>query len=117
MDTPAFDATEFAELSEAIGDDGVLEMVAIFETETRHRLLRLVSGDQDVATQLREMHTLKGAAGTVAAPRLSALGEMFERAARRGIAVDPDQIGPIASALEAYLTEMRAWNKRRGASA
>src|SRR5262249_25727953 len=80
---PAFDAVEFDELSDTIGEDGVAEMVRIFETETRQRLARLLSGTQDLGTQVREMHTLKGAAATVAAPRLSALGFLAEQAARR----------------------------------
>ena len=42
-----FDAEEFNTLCEMIGEDGVLEMVAIFDTETRHRLRRLTCGDQD----------------------------------------------------------------------
>ena len=49
--------------SEMIGEDGVMEMVEIFETETRQRLRRLAAGNQSIATLVREMHTLKGAAG------------------------------------------------------
>jgi HPt (histidine-containing phosphotransfer) domain-containing protein len=114
-ETVAFDAAEFDELSEAIGADGALEMVEIFETETRKRLRRLARGDQDIATQLREIHTLKGAAGIVAAPRLAALGQMFEHAATRGIGPAPDEIEALDAALEACLREMRAWSRRRPA--
>jgi HPt (histidine-containing phosphotransfer) domain-containing protein len=112
-ETVAFDAAEFDELSEAIGADGALEMVEIFETETRKRLRRLATGDQDIATQLREIHTLKGAAGIVAAPRLAALGQMFEHAASRGIGPAAQEIEALDEALEACLTEMRAWGRRR----
>jgi HPt (histidine-containing phosphotransfer) domain-containing protein len=112
-ETMAFDAAGFDELSEAIGADGALEMVEIFETETRKRLRRLAAGDQDIATQLREIHTLKGAAGIVAAPRLAALGQMCEHAADRGIGPAPDEIDPLDAALEACLKEMRAWSRRR----
>ncbi len=109
----AFDAAEFDELSEMIGEDGVLEMVEIFETDTRQRLRRLAAGGQDLPTQVREMHTLKGAAGTVAAPRLAELGRTFERAARNGISPEPDDIKAIEPALEDYLKAVRAWSKRR----
>jgi HPt (histidine-containing phosphotransfer) domain-containing protein len=109
-ETPAFNAAEFNELSEMIGEDGVMEMVEIFETETRARLRRLADGNQDMATQLREMHTLKGAAGTVAAPRLKVLGAKFEHAARDGIAPTRDQVGMIAAALEDYLAAARLWS-------
>lgn len=105
---PAFNAAEFDELSEMIGEDGVMEMVEIFEAETRQRLRRLAVGGQDLATQVREMHTLKGAAGTVAAPRLNALGRTLELAARDGIAPTPDDIKAIEIALEAYLAAVRA---------
>src|SRR5437763_1588212 len=74
----AFNAVEFDALREMIGQDGVLEMVGIFETETRLRLRRLAAANRDPTTLVREMHTLKGAAGSVAAPRLAALGRALE---------------------------------------
>jgi HPt (histidine-containing phosphotransfer) domain-containing protein len=112
-DILVFDATVFAELEEAIGDDGVIEMIEIFETETRERMRRLGSGHQDVATQLRELHTLKGAAGSVSAPHLADLSRIFESAARGGIAPAPDQLEALNVALEAYLTAVRDWLGRR----
>lgn len=112
-DAPAFNAAEFNELCEMIGDDGVMEMVEIFEAETRQRLRRLAGGDQTIATQLREMHTLKGAAGTVAAPRLTALGRKFEQAAHDGVAPVSNDFKTIEIALDAYLTEVRAWSVDR----
>jgi HPt (histidine-containing phosphotransfer) domain-containing protein len=108
-DILAFDPGEFDELIEMLGEEGVVEMLEIFETETRRRLLRLTAGDQDIATQMREMHTLKGAAGTVAAPRLAALGRSFEQAARKGIAPGPDDLKAIEDGLEAFLVAVRTW--------
>ncbi len=113
LGTPAFDATAFAELSEMIGEDGVMDMVAIFETETRRRVDRLAAGDQDLATQMREMHTLKGAAGTVGAPRLTALGRRFEEAAGKGIAPRRADVAAIEPELDAYLASVRVWSRRR----
>jgi HPt (histidine-containing phosphotransfer) domain-containing protein len=113
QDAPAFDAAEFDELNQMIGSDGVMEVVEIFETETRRRLRRLSAGGQDLATQMREMHTLKGAAGTVAAPYLTVLGQTFEHATADGIAPTQDEVAMIAAALEAYLAAMRAWTSRR----
>ncbi len=115
-DAPAFDAVEFHGLSEMIGEDGVVEMVEIFEVETRQRLRRLVAGNQTISTQLREMHTLKGAAGTVAAPRLTALGGALEQAARGGVAPGAHDIQTIEAALEAYLREVRVWIAGRPAA-
>jgi len=110
---PAFEAAEFDELREMIGQDGVTEMVDIFETETRHRLRRLAAGNQDPVALVREMHTLKGAAGTVAAPRLAAFGRMFEQAAHRGVFPSPDDLRAIEDALEAFLIEARSRDERR----
>jgi HPt (histidine-containing phosphotransfer) domain-containing protein len=114
---PAFDAAEFDGLREMIGQDGVMEMVEIFESETRQRLRRLAAGNWDPTTLIREMHTLKGASGTVAAPRLTALGRIFEQAARRGIGPTPDDLKAISDALEAFLNEARARNECRSAVA
>lgn len=114
---PAFDAAEFDELREMIGQDGVVEMVEIFESETRQRLRRLAAGIRDPTALVREMHTLKGASGTVAAPRLAAFGRMFEQAAHRGIAPTPDDLKAIEDALEAFLIEARARSESRSAVA
>jgi HPt (histidine-containing phosphotransfer) domain-containing protein len=99
-----------------IGEDGVLEMIDIFAHETRQRLRRL-AGDQTLATQLREMHTLKGAASTVAAPRLAALGRALEQAARDGVAPVADDLGAIEAALDAWLKAVRVWSVSRAAAA
>jgi HPt (histidine-containing phosphotransfer) domain-containing protein len=109
-DPAAFDAAGFDDLTEMIGHEGVLELVGIFENETRQRLQRLSAGGQDIATLVREMHTLKGAAGTVAAPRLTALGRTFEQAALDGIAPLPTDIKAIESGLAAYLAAIRTWS-------
>jgi HPt (histidine-containing phosphotransfer) domain-containing protein len=113
-DAPAFNAVEFLGLSDMIGEDGVVEMVEIFEVETRHRLRRLAAGDQTIAAQLREMHTLKGAAGTVGAPRLTALGRTLEQAAGGGVPPVANDFKTIEAALDAYLREARAWIADRG---
>jgi HPt (histidine-containing phosphotransfer) domain-containing protein len=106
-DAPAFDSVEFDGLTEMIGDDGAMEMIGIFETETRERIRRLSTGNLPVGTLVREMHTLKGAAGTVAAPRLAALGRAFEHAGPKGIKPGPADLAAISDALEAYLAAVR----------
>jgi HPt (histidine-containing phosphotransfer) domain-containing protein len=113
----AFDAAVFDELREMIGYDGVMEMVEIFRTETRRRVRRLAAGGQDRAAVVREMHTLKGAAGTVGAPRLAALGRDLEQSAQLGIVPTPDHRGAIEDALEAFLAEVRSWTENQSAAA
>jgi HPt (histidine-containing phosphotransfer) domain-containing protein len=115
-DAAIFDALEFRALSEMIGDDGVREMVEIFAAETRQRVGRLTAGGLTCATLVREMHTLKGAASTVAAPRLAAMGRAFEQAARLGVGPTSDQLEAIDTALEAYLAAVRTRNDVTGIS-
>jgi HPt (histidine-containing phosphotransfer) domain-containing protein len=110
-----FDAEEFNTLCEMIGEDGVREMVEIFAAETRQRLRRLTAGGQNCATLVREMHTLKGAACTVGAPRLAVMGRVFERAAQRGIGPTSDDLAAIDTALEAFLAAVRTRNQAAGA--
>ena len=106
-DAPAFDAAEFDGLAAEIGEDGVREIVWIFETETRSRLRRLAAGGQDTATIVREMHTLKGAASTVASPRLWDMGRWFEAAAKHGVVPTAADLAAIEQALEAFLAALR----------
>jgi signal transduction histidine kinase/DNA-binding NarL/FixJ family response regulator len=107
---PSFDAESFSEMVEMIGDDGVAEMVETFEIETRARLQRLRTGGQDITTIVREMHTLKGAAGTASAPHLAAIGLALEQAAKHGSPPTPDDLQAIGDALDAFLAEVRAWH-------
>ena len=105
---PVFDRAEFATLADALGDDGVREVVWIFETETRDRLRRLSNGGQDHTTLVRELHTLKGAASTVASPRLTEIGRGLEQRARQGVAPTAADLAAIAAALNAYMREIAA---------
>jgi HPt (histidine-containing phosphotransfer) domain-containing protein len=113
----AFDTRNFDTLSEMIGEDGAREMVEIFETETKRRLQRLAEGVPDIAALVREMHTLKGAAGTIASPRLAELGRTLEQAARRGVVPTPNHLKAIEEALGTFLVEARARNNIRSAAA
>lgn len=105
---PAFAAAEFAMMAEMIGRDGVMQMVSIFEAETRQRVLRLAAGEQSRTTVVREMHTLRGAARTVGSPRLAVLGGTFEADARHGRVPTMDQLKMIEDALDAFLSAVRA---------
>ena len=116
VDPPALDAGAFDELIDMIGEEGVMEMVAIFETETRRRLRRLREGGQDKDALCREMHTLKGAAGTVAAPHLSILGRAFEDAANEDIPPTGEDIQTIEDALDTFLKAVHARHLNRAAA-
>jgi len=81
---PAVDAAVLAEMEDAIGQDGVAEMVRLFLSETRIRLDRLAQAGRDPSIDLREIHTLKGAAATVGAPVLTAFALETEERLREG---------------------------------
>ncbi len=80
----AVDAAVLAEMEDAIGQDGVAEMVRLFLSETRIRLDRLAQAGRDPSIDLREIHTLKGAAATVGAPVLTAFALETEERLREG---------------------------------
>ena len=103
----AFDIGQFEELTEMLGEDGVMEMIAIFEVDTRKRLDRLAAGTLDMQATIREVHTLKGAAGTVACPSLAAMGAALESAARQGKSPEREDLLTIEAMLELYLTAVR----------
>ena len=113
----SFDAAEYKETLEMIGDDGVAEMVETFEIETRARLQRLRTGGQDITAIGREMHTLKGAAVTASAPHLGAIGLALEQAAKQGILPTSDDLQTIGDALDAFLAEVQAWHACRAVAA
>ncbi len=84
LDGPALDADVLAEMEEAIGQDGLVEMVRLFLSETVARLDRLGNADREASIDLREVHTLKGAAATVGAPALTAFALETEERLRDG---------------------------------
>ncbi|MGE0419022.1 MAG: ATP-binding protein, partial [Acetobacteraceae bacterium] len=83
-DIPVVDTLALADLSMAIGEAGVRDMLGVFESETLSRLNRLSDATRDKAADQREIHTLKGAAGTVCARRLSTMAQTLEAHLREG---------------------------------
>ncbi len=83
-EAPAFDARVFDELVSEIGEEGALEVLAIFMRETDDRLPRLSSptGQDDRSRVEREAHSLKSGAGTFGMMALAALARTVERDAK-----------------------------------
>ena len=105
----SLDMAAMDEMLEAIGDDGVAEMVSMFERETRDRLARLADFADEPATQDREIHTLKGAANTVCAPALADLAAAIElRMKRGGGALVPDDVAALNEAFCEWLAAVQA---------
>ena len=67
----ALDEIAFARLTGEIGSDGLAELVTMFVAETRARLQLIAGRALDHARLIREVHSLKGAAGTACAVSLS----------------------------------------------
>ena len=103
----ALDTDGLREMGEAIGDDGVVEVVAIFQRETRDRLERLRSATVDPSVVEREMHSLKGAAGTVSALRLEAVARMVELRLQQGGTLADADIANMTAAFEAWAMAVR----------
>ena len=103
----ALDTDGLREMGEAIGDDGLVEVVAIFQRETRDRLERLRSATVDPSVVEREMHSLKGAAGTVSALRLEAVAQAVELRLRQGGTLADADIANMTAAFEAWAMAVR----------
>ena len=98
----------FDALLDMLGADGVAELIEIFEVETRRRLVRLAARDQPGAVTRRELHTLKGAAGTVGAPGIVRLATLLEHTVTREIPLTAADLAAMEASLEAFLAAFRA---------
>ncbi|MGE0226014.1 MAG: ATP-binding protein [Acetobacteraceae bacterium] len=100
---PALDAAAFAELQDMIGDDGMAEMLAVFTAEMGRRLKWFAGGPDDRDTLIREVHSIKGSAGTVCAANLAASAAEIEARLRGGGDWDGTDGERLKVAFEAYL--------------
>ncbi len=99
---PPADRAVLQTLSDDLGEDGMAEMFAVFCTETRARLRRMAAEGVDPTVLLREVHTLKGAAGTVGAALLTQRSIALEARLKQGDALTQDDLARLGEAFEAY---------------
>jgi len=102
VDMPTLDVDGLAEMEDAIGADGMAEMVGLFITETEARLERLADPNRDAGSDLREVHTLKGAAATVGGPLLAHLAESLEARLRDGGSMGAADLVALNAAFTAW---------------
>jgi two-component system, sensor histidine kinase len=78
---PSLDRETLAQLTEAIGEQGVQETLAVFIRETQQRIswLREFTEGQDREILENEAHSLKGAAGTLGLVDVSDVARSIER--------------------------------------
>ena len=102
----ACDQAALAALIEDLGLDGVSELVNLFIAETTSRLRCMASLDGHTGRLTHEAHTLKGAAGTVCAPRLAGLAAALEARLRNGGSIGATEVDGLAAAFAAYVAEV-----------
>jgi signal transduction histidine kinase/HPt (histidine-containing phosphotransfer) domain-containing protein/ActR/RegA family two-component response regulator len=101
--SPMVDPDAFAELLDALGEEGIGEMLAVFVTEMDRRLALLAAGTDDRELLIREIHSTKGAAGTIGAARLCDLAAAIEIRLKAGEAWRADDRIALADAFHAYI--------------
>jgi HPt (histidine-containing phosphotransfer) domain-containing protein len=112
----AVDWKGFAGLKEAIGEDGVARLVAMFEAETSARLIRIADRRLDRGTLTREVHSLKGAAGTACAVWLAGRAAGLEMRLKRGEEVEEVDVSALTEAFEAWRGEVQEAEAREAAT-
>ena len=105
------DKQGFDRLTREIGEDGIAELVTMFETETHARLLRIAETTPDRAALTREIHSLKGAAGAACAELLYTRAADLELRLVRGNGLDATDLPRLSEAFEAWRGEVRPASK------
>jgi signal transduction histidine kinase/CheY-like chemotaxis protein/HPt (histidine-containing phosphotransfer) domain-containing protein len=103
----ACDEVGLTTLAQDIGMAGVIEVVNLFIAETRLRLRRIASEGEGPARLTHEVHTLKGAAGTVCAPYLAVLAAALDARLRTGGSMEPCDAEALTTAFDAYVVQVR----------
>jgi hypothetical protein len=100
------DRTALAQLTEAIGEDGVRQTFAVFarETEARLALFRQFTEGNDREVIEIEAHALKGSARTLGASELAHIARLIEH---RAANMNADELRMAVDGLEAAYRKMR----------
>ena len=109
-EAPALDRAALEDLTAAIGPEALVELISLFQAETAGRLDRLRAVLHDAPSLAREVHILKGAAGTVCAARLIQLTEAIESRLRRGAEIVEADLDGLAEAYAAWSSAVRIRN-------
>lgn len=112
----ACDQAALAALVADLGAEAAAELLALFIAETRARLRRLADPALDAHRLLRDVHTLKGGAGTAAARRLATLAGALEARLRTGGTTGAADVAALQAAFAAYTDSVRAFARRREAA-
>ncbi len=105
---PMLDETAFRRLTDEIGADGVIELIAMFTRETRDRLRAIADGGMDRERLIREVHSLKGAAASACAVALAHRAAAAELSLRDDDTLDTIDVAPLTSAFETWCAAVDA---------
>ena len=112
--TVAVDEEGLARLRRDIGPASVTRLLGRFVEETRASLGRIADPGLDDAARADELHALKGVAGTVCAPLLSALAGGLQRRAERGEGVGTADLAELGAAFDAWCAAT-SWQRETAA--
>ena len=101
------DRPGFARLTQEIGEEGVAELLTMFEAETRGRLTLLAGPDLDRLTLTREIHSLKGAAGAACAELLYTRAADLELRLSTDNSLNATDLAALTDAFEAWRREVQ----------
>jgi len=102
----SLDRTALAQLTEAIGEDGVQQTFAMFarETETRLALFRQFTEGNDREQIEIEAHAMQGSARTLGAHETSDIARLIER---RAASISADELRDMVDRLDTAFGKMR----------
>ena len=103
----ACDQSVLAGLVTDLGAETAGELIELFIAETRARLRRIAAPACEAGRLLRDVHTLRGGAGTVAATRLAALAHALETRLRAGGTASDTDVAALQAAFDAYTDRAR----------
>lgn len=108
--TKALDTGFLAELARDIGEEGVVEMLRIFQEDAPPRMTAIhrAMASGAIQTVRREAHAMAGAARTVGLTRLGRLAAALQKASE-GTGPDAEVVETLAEALRESLPLAAAW--------
>ncbi len=101
------DDAALAGLTEEIGAESVAELMTLFAAETSVRLALIAEPRLDRAKRIREIHSLKGAAGAVCAVMLSHRAAALEARLKHDETMDKIDTAPLTEAFDAWRAAVR----------
>lgn len=114
---PACDQAALDALAADLGVEARGELVQLFLTETTARLRKIAEPPAAATPLVREVHALKGSAGTAGAMRLARLAKAMELRLRAGGSLGADDLAALQEAFDDYAAQVQAIIHQEAAAA